>query len=87
MVKVTKLLVDYKDSSVCLVSYETREELLKAFRRLGAEMARTGIGLINTSEESTNKEQVENASGSEPIPITIDLERIFNSLTPENDIK
>ena len=39
------LLADFKDTVVVLGCYETEDELRSAARRLGLEMARTGIGI------------------------------------------
>ena len=40
------LLADFKDTVIVIGHYETEDELRSAVRRLGAEMARTGIGLL-----------------------------------------
>ena len=40
-----RLLADYKGQTICLGEYETKEQLQERIKRLGAEMARTGIGL------------------------------------------
>ena len=40
-----RLLADYKGQTICLGEYETEEQLQEKIKRLGAEMARTGIGL------------------------------------------
>ena len=71
--------------TICLGEYETEEQLREKIQQLGYEMARTGSAI----SLSIRKEQIENAGKSGPIritmdPITIDLETVFNSLTPEN---
>ena len=43
-------------------------------------MNRTGIGITL----DTSKKQAENSVEVEPAVISIDIERIFNNLTPEN---
>lgn len=75
-----RLLADYNGEIICLGEYETEEELQEKVQQLGYEMARTGIGItLNIS-----KKQVENKIEVEPIETTIDLEKVFKNLTPEN---
>lgn len=75
--KGNRLLADYKGETICLGEYETEKELQDVCKKLGAEMARTGIGIvINRSEEQTT-----HAIKSD---ISIDLGPIFDSLTSEN---
>lgn len=80
-----KLLADYKNDTICLVSYETEEELQKAIERLAAEMARTGIGIsirMNKEETDNGENTVELKPINIKLPIKID--EIFNDLTSEN---
>ena len=72
-------------STICLVSYETEEELQKAIERLAAEMARTGIGIsirMNKEETDNGENTVELKPINTKLPIKID--EIFNDLTSEN---
>ena len=77
-----RLLADYNGETICLGEYETEEQLQEKMRKLGYEMARTGIGITL----NTTKKEVENKVEVEPIEIPIDLDNIFKNLTPENKI-
>ena len=78
--KSNQLLAVHNGETICLGEYETEEQLQEKVQQLGYEMARTGIGItLNTS-----KKQAENAVEVEPTVVSIDLEGIFNNLTPEN---